>query len=82
MSNFFNVPLSHPFSISNIPFGVYVKKGSRDQAGHCATRIGDQLIDLAVLAKAGYFEGVDGLRVTVFSEVGKCPQKICIPFCC
>lgn len=50
-----SVPENSDFPIQNIPFGVY-----RDnQIAHRAcTRIGDQVIDLCELFKAGYLEGI------------------------
>ncbi len=46
-----NIPAQSDFPIQNIPFGV-IKKS--DKTVHAATRIGDTVIDLYTLAKAGY----------------------------
>lgn len=35
------------FPLENIPFGCFKKKGSNIK--HCCTRIGDKIIDLAVI---------------------------------
>jgi fumarylacetoacetase len=53
------------FPIQNIPFGV-VKLP--DNSTTCATRIGDTVIDLAVLHKLGYFDGIKGLPNGIFNE--------------
>ena len=44
----------HPFPLENIPFGVHqTASGER----HCVTRIGEFVIDLAVLEKSSLFKG-------------------------
>ena len=47
---------SKGYSLENIPFGVFISEGEK----HCCTRIGDMVIDLAVLEGKGVF---DTLRV-------------------
>lgn len=57
-----SVPDGSDFPIQNIPFGVFYAK---DDTPHPATRIGDTVIDLSVLADFGYFDdlGIDDLSV-------------------
>jgi len=45
---------NHPFPLENIPFGTFVTK---DKQTHCCTRIGDFVVDLAVLESKGLFNG-------------------------
>jgi len=52
MKSWISYPKNHPFPIQNIPFGVFCYE---NQESHCATKIGDYVIDLFVLAEAGIF---------------------------
>lgn len=63
MKSFITYPADNDFSIYNIPFGVAV---FNKEYIACATRIGDQVIDLATLFDFGYFEGIDGFSENVF----------------
>jgi len=56
------VPEGSDFPIQNIPFGIFSREERMPRA---ATRIGDTVIDLVVLADAGYFDklGIDDLSV-------------------
>jgi len=63
MKSFVNYDQYSDFSIHNIPFGVAVF-GKEYIA--CATRIGDQVVDLATLYDFGYFEEIEGLKENVF----------------
>ena len=55
MSSWIDIPVNNDFSIENIPFGIYsINKGPR-----AATRIGDAVVDLDVLHKAGLFSGLN-----------------------
>ena len=51
MTSWIEIPSNSDFSLSNIPFGVYSKNGN----ARCATRIGDFVVDLDALQKAGLF---------------------------
>ncbi len=53
------------FSIYNIPFGIY---SVRDGVPKPATRLGDTIIDLSVLADFGYFDSLDIDDLTVFYQ--------------
>jgi fumarylacetoacetase len=59
-----NVP-DTDFSIHNIPFGIF-SYGNNDPMP--ATRIGDKVVDLSVLADFGYFDDLDIEDLTVFYE--------------
>ena len=51
------------FSIYNIPFGIYSSDGNEPRP---ATRLGDKVVDLSVLADFGYFDDLDIDDLTVF----------------
>ena len=63
MKSFIENSENTDFSIYNIPFGVGV---FNQEYIACATRIGDQVIDLATLYDEGYFENIEGLDDNVF----------------
>jgi fumarylacetoacetase len=50
--SFVEVSAESHFPIQNIPFGVFK---TSDGAARCASRIGDTVVDLSVLAEAGHF---------------------------
>ncbi len=50
------------FPIQNLPFAVFRRKGSTE-AFRCGVAIGDQILDLAAVAKAGIFTGDTGKTV-------------------
>ena len=54
MKSWITYDATHPFPLENIPFGVYA---SSSGARHCCTRIGEFVIDLAVLESHGLFNG-------------------------
>ncbi len=60
MRSWIDVPADSDFPIMNIPFGIFSKAGSEPKP---ASRIGDMVIDLSVLADYGYFDdlGIDDL---------------------
>ena len=63
MKSFITYSEDSDFSIYNIPFGVAV---FNKEYIACATRIGDQVIDLATLYDFGYLDDIDGLDDNVF----------------
>ena len=62
LESWIEVSVDSDFPIQNIPFGVATFKNGKT---HCATRIGDVVIDLYELAGLGYLNdiGIDDLRV-------------------
>lgn len=46
---------TNPFPLENIPFGVFFN--SREDKAHCCTRIGNTVIDLAVIEHERMFNG-------------------------
>ncbi len=64
LTSWIEVPEKSDFPIQNIPFGIFQPKGKSPRA---ATRIGDTVVDLSELAKAGYLEGI-GLPADVFNK--------------
>ncbi len=63
MKSFIDYHSDSDFSIHNIPFGVAV---FNKEYIACATRIGDQIIDLASVYDLGYFEDIKDLDDNVF----------------
>jgi fumarylacetoacetase len=63
LQSWITVPESSDFPIQNIPFGI-MKAVDRDPAP--ATRIGDTVVDLSVLADFGYFDLIDIEDLSVF----------------
>jgi len=63
MKSFINSAQNSDFSIHNIPFGVGV---FNNEYIACATRIGNQIVDLATFYDAGYLDNIDGLEENVF----------------
>ena len=49
MNSFLPIPVDHPFSIQNLPYGVFSNKQRERRVG---VAIGDYVLDLAVLEKA------------------------------
>lgn len=62
MSSWIDITADSDFSLDNIPFGIYRQNGKTA----AATRIGDKVIDLNVLQKAGLFAGIN-LTDDIFS---------------
>ena len=65
VKSWIEIPPDSDFSIYNIPFGIFSVGDERPRA---ATRVGDIVIDLSVLAEANYFEGLGLIDIEVFSE--------------
>ena len=63
MSSWIDIPAESDFSLENIPFGML----SSDGQAKAVTRIGDLVVDLDVLHKAGLFAAID-LPKGVFSQ--------------
>lgn len=63
MSSWINIAADSDFSLDNIPFGVF----SSDGKPRGATRLGDNVIDLDALQKAGFFAGIN-LPDDIFSN--------------
>jgi len=55
MNSWIDIPANSDFSLANIPFGIY----STDNGSRAATRIGDTVVDLDALHKAGLFSGLN-----------------------
>jgi fumarylacetoacetase len=65
MGSWIKIDNSSDFSIHNVPFGI-CSYGNNDPRP--ATRIGDTVIDLSVLADFGYFDDLDIDDLTVFYQ--------------
>jgi fumarylacetoacetase len=50
VSCFLPIPVDHPFAIQNLPYGVF---SGREQGPRLGVAIGDYVLDLSVLSKAG-----------------------------
>jgi fumarylacetoacetase len=57
------VPEGSDFPIQNLPFGVFERRGEEPRVG---VAIGEQVLDLAVLAREALLGGIDGLPAGVF----------------
>jgi fumarylacetoacetase len=65
MNSWIPIEQDSDFSIHNIPFGIYSIGNEQPRP---ATRIGDTVVDLSVLADFGYFDGVEIDDLTVFYQ--------------
>jgi fumarylacetoacetase len=64
-TSWLEVPEDSDFSLSNLPLGVFSTLQNSNKR-HCATRLGNTLIDLGVLESALLFADIPGLRANVF----------------
>jgi len=64
MKSWIEINKDSDFSLHNIPFGIGVIPGS---GANICTRIGDQVVDLAAMARLGYFDLL-GLKVSDFES--------------
>jgi fumarylacetoacetase len=65
MESWIKIDQNSDFSIHNIPFGIYSFGNIYPKP---ATRIGDTVVDLSVLADFGYFDDLDIDDLTVFYQ--------------
>jgi len=54
------------FSLANLPFGICSFPTRHQPRPRCCTILGDHVIDLSLLAEAGLFDGIDGLKSPTF----------------
>jgi len=54
-----DVPEGCHWTIHNIPFGCFVKNGGMQDEPHCASAIGNFVVDLTELANNGFFDGTN-----------------------
>lgn len=66
-----DIPADSHFSLANIPFGVVSHAGVRTPVG--ATRVGEVVIDLSALERAGLFEKAFGTASSTFFTQVKLP---------
>jgi len=68
MSSWLPIPADSDFTLNNIPFGVFLHPGT--SAPHCATRIGNHVLDLHVFSARGGFAQLACLsgRTDVFQQ--------------
>ncbi|HOI33120.1 MAG: fumarylacetoacetase [Bacteroidales bacterium] len=64
LSSWIEVPENSDFPIQNLPYGI----ATSGDLVFMATRIGNTVIDLSVLADFGYFDGIDIPDLSVFYE--------------
>jgi hypothetical protein len=73
LSSFIPVPADSDFSLYNIPFGIFspfsATESDKDDARHCGTIIGNKVISLTVLGRAGKFDQVEGYGKGWFEAV-------------
>jgi fumarylacetoacetase len=65
--SFITVPRDSHFPVQNLPFGVFRRRGRG--APRVGVRVGDAIVDLAALGKAGFFGGA-GFDPRVFAAPG------------
>lgn len=65
ITSWVDTPDTSDFSIHNLPFGIFSTNGKNKRVG---VAIGEQVLDLTVLAEEGYFETVDIYDLSVFYE--------------
>jgi fumarylacetoacetase len=65
VKSWISIEKNSDFSIYNIPFGIFSSGNSSPKP---ATRIGDTVVDLSVLADFGYFDDLDIDDLTVFYQ--------------
>ena len=58
---------SSHFPIQNLPYGVFSRRGQSER--RICTAIGDYVVDLAVISRAGHFP----------VPVGRALQQVCLP---
>ncbi len=64
LQSWVDVPKTSDFPIQNLPFGIFQRPG---QAPRCGVAIGDQVVDLAALARAGFLAGI-GLSEGLYEQ--------------
>jgi fumarylacetoacetase len=78
MKSWIKYSKDHSFPLENIPFGVFQYKNNNS---HCATRIGDYVIDLFVLNESNLFpewgECFSQSTLNMFMSLGKETWKEC-----
>ena len=55
MQSFVDVPASSHFPLHNLPFGIFTNKSLEQH--HIGVAIGEHVLDLAVLSRAGLLQG-------------------------
>ncbi|HEY9114886.1 MAG TPA: fumarylacetoacetase [Bacteroidales bacterium] len=65
LHSWIEVPVNSDFPIQNIPFGIFKTKNTE---AHPATRIGDTVISLSVLADFGYFDILEVDDLSIFYQ--------------
>jgi fumarylacetoacetase len=75
LKSWINVPKNSDFPIQNLPFGIFTNE---NKSPRVCTRIGNSVIDIAALAKFGFFNEIDFDEFTLsrkvlndFIELGK-----------
>ncbi|CAO3612843.1 unnamed protein product [Cunninghamella echinulata] len=67
LSSFINVEKDSHFPIQNLPFGIFsTKEKVQPRVG---VAIGNQILDLSEIAKAGLFDGINGLEILLVCSV-------------
>lgn len=65
LKSWLDIPENSDFPIQNIPFGVFNLPG---KDAHCASRIGNYVVDLAAMTELGYFDDLQLKDLSVFYE--------------
>jgi fumarylacetoacetase len=66
-SSWIEIPKESDFSLRNIPFGVFSQPPLKARP-RCCTAIGSHVVDLSVLAEAGFFSDIPNFSPRCFSK--------------
>jgi fumarylacetoacetase len=66
LKSFIEYGSDHPFPLENIPYGAFTNPETNEI--HCCTRIGDHIVDLAILHDLGHFSGDNLTANNVFKN--------------
>ena len=64
-----NMPPNHPFSLQNLPWGIFIPKG--DEKSRIGVAIGDLVVDVGVMASAGLVGSEKTQRQDCFHQVSE-----------
>ena len=69
--SFISYPEDSDFPIQNLPYGVFYRNSDATKKPTIGVAIGDQVLDLAVIAQAGLFDGpaIKDHALNVFTQV-------------
>ena len=75
MQSFIHVPVSSHFPLHNLPYGLFTHKSLAGQL-HMGVAIGEHVLDLAVLSRAGLLQGPCLQGTDCFQQANSLPPDI------